>query len=403
MDQVNEGLLPPEEMRRRLLGQIEPLPPRTVPVAQASGLVLAEDLRASFQLPRFTNAAMDGFALRSADTTDAPARLQVIGRASAGAPASLAVGPGEAIAIATGAAMPEGADAVVPVELVEPDSDTVVVTVAVSPGRHVRAAGEDVQAGVVVLEAGIQLGAGQLSAAAALGRTALLVHPRPRVSVLPTGDEVRPPEATLGPGEVHEAVGAPISALLSELGAVPLVRPIAPDDPQALESAVRDAATDADAVVTVGGVSMGHRDPVRAIEGITAYGLALRPAKPFAFGLVDGVPLFGLPGNPAAALVAFEELVRPAILRMLGRPPRLRPATMGTLAESVRQSPGRFHLVRVEVWREEGRLMVRPAGREGAGMVHSLARARGWMEMAADVGRLSAGAQVRVRLLGDVT
>ena len=382
-----EGLVSPGEVRAVLLASIRPLAARPVRVADAAGLALAERMVAPFPLPRFDNAAMDGFALRSTDTEDSPTEVRVVGTAFAGRPAEGPVGVGEAVSIATGAMLPQGADAVVAVEDVAVQGDRVFVLEPVERGRHVRKAGEDFQVGAVVLEAGSVLGPGQLAAAAAFGLEDVVVRPRPRVAVLPTGDELRRPGEALGPGQVYESVSAPLGALIAEVGAL------------------REAAATSDAVVTVGGVSMGERDLIETVGGgerVRAYQVALRPARPFAFGRPFGVPLFGLPGNPAAALASFEEFVRPALLALMGKRPEVRPSVTASLTEAFAQRPGRVHLVRVEVWREGDRLLARPAGRQGAGMIHSLARAQGCAVVAPEVEALPVGAEIDVRLWVDV-
>ena len=393
------SLIPVDDLRREILAAVRPLPPRSVSIDAAAGLVLANDVVTLMDLPPFDNAAMDGFALRAADTVTSPATFGIVGHAFAGRPWHGRIGPGEAVTIATGAPIPAGADAVVPFEEATVDGQTVVVGAPVRPGRHVRRRGEDAAAGTMLVAKGKQLGPGQLAAVAGAGSGQVFVHPRPRVAILPTGDEVAGSGAQRGDAQVYDAVSVPLAALLREAGALPAPLPPVPDDVEALRSAVRRAAAAADAVVTIGGVSTGHRDLlVRAFEEIRAYRVALRPAKPFAFGCVDRTPLFGLPGNPAAALASFEELVRPAVLAMLGRPPRVRAAIRASLAEPFSQRSGSLHLVRVQVWREGDRLMARPSGHQGAGMLHSLARADGWMAVPAEAADLDAGAEVDVRL-----
>ena len=200
-------------------------------------------------------------------------------------------------------------------------------------------------------------------------------------------------------------MSAPLSLLLRELGAVPCEWPPVPDDGEGLLEALREASAGADVVLTVGGASMGERDAVHALAragAVEAIRVALRPAKPFVLGRIFGVPLFGLPGNPAAALAAFEELVRPAVLALMGRDPAPRTPAVATLREPLRQPPGRLHLIRVEVWRHEGKLWARPAGSQGAGMIHSLARANAWAVIPAAVEELAAGTEVEVRLLTDL-
>jgi molybdopterin molybdotransferase len=396
------GLVSPAEVRAEVLAAITPLPPRPVALAEAGGLVLAAPLKAPFSLPPFDNAAMDGFAVRSADAAVGPATLRVIGSAYAGSPFGATVGSGEAVSIATGAMVPTGADAVVALEDAATEGDRILVIGPIERGRHVRRAGEDVPPGATVLPAGAILGPGQIAAAAAFGLSEIRVHPRPQVAILPTGDELRPPGDQLGPGQIYESVSAPLSVLTAEAGGVPTTWPVAPDDEAGLEAAIRGAAAAADVLLTVGGVSRGDRDLIgrlRRAALVRSYQVALRPARPFAFGEAAGVPLFGLPGNPAAALASFEEFVRPALRALMGRRAEVRPGVRALLAEPFRQKPGRLHLVRVEVWREAAGLRARPAGRQGAGMIHSLARAQGWAAIPPDVDVLPEGSEIDVRLL----
>lgn len=401
------GLVDPARMRALAVGAVSPLRPRRVELVEAAGLVLAEDVVAAEGLPRFDNAAMDGHAVRAADTLRAPVRLRVTGRAYAGRGEGGSVGPGAAVAIATGAPVPAGADAVAPLEETEAEDEgeAVLIRSPVEPGANVRRAGEDVAAGAVVVPAGTVIGPGQAAGAAACGLAAVSVHPRPRVAILPTGDEVRPAGTPLEPGQLYDAATVPLAMLVREAGGVACPAPPAPDEPAGLLEALRAAAGAADAVLTVGGVSTGERDLVRALRGggceVRPFQVALRPARPFALGRAFGVPLFGLPGNPAAALAAFEELVRPALLAMLGRPPLPRSSVRAVLAEPFWQRPGRLHLVRAEVWRQGERLLARPAGRQGAGMIHSLAAANAWAVIPPEAGELPAGAEIEVRLLTD--
>jgi molybdopterin molybdotransferase len=399
---VSENLWTPAAVRRLLLDQVRPLPPRPAPLAQASGMVLAEDLSAPADLPRFASSAMDGFALRAADTAAAPVQLQVLGRALAGRPFPGEIAPGAAVAIATGAAMPTGADAVVPVEMAEFDGEMVAIDRAVESGRHVRAVGEDLLAGTQVLPAGTILGPGQLAAAAAMGRSQVIVHPRPIVSVVPTGDEVRPAGAPLGPGQVHDAVSAPLSALLAELGAIADVRPVTPDDQAAIAEAVDAASGTADLILTIGGISVGERDLVRQLGGtidLKPIQVALRPGRPFAFGRVAGIPLCGLPGTPPAALASFEELVRPVVLALQGKPPSLRPTLQATLTAPIKLRPGRLHLVHCRIWWEADRLRAQPLVNRTTSSFSAMAAGNALAVIPADATDAPAGAEVAVRPL----
>jgi molybdenum cofactor synthesis domain-containing protein len=397
-----ENLWTPAAVRRLLLDHVRPLSPRPVPLLQASGLVLAEDVGTPTDLPRFASSAMDGFAVRAADTASAPVRLQVLGRALAGRPFAGEVAPGATVAIATGAAVPTGADAVVPVEMAEIDGGMVVIGRAVEPGRHVRAAGEDLLAGGLVLSAGTILGPGQLAAAAAMGRDRLVAHPRPTVSVVPTGDELRPPGAALGPGQIHDAISAPLGALLAELGAVADVCPITPDDQAALAEAIHAAASTADLILTIGGISVGERDLVRQLGDtidLVPIQVALRPGRPFAFGRVAGALLCGLPGNPAAALASFEELVRPVVLSLQGKPPSLRPTLRATLTAPIKLRPGRVHVVHCRIWWEAGRLRAQPLVGRSTSSFSAMAAGNAFAVIPADATDAPAGAEVAVRPL----
>jgi len=392
----------PESVRAEILRSIEPLPPASVPLADAAGLILAEPVLTPSDLPRFDNAAMDGFAVLASDTIASPSRLRLVGSAAAGTPTVLRVETGQAVAISTGAVLPRGADAIVPLEETQIAGGHLLLKRPAEPGQYVRRAGEDLRTGDLLLPAGRELGPGQLAAMAAVGANSALVQPRPRVAIVPTGDEVRLPGEVLGAGQVYDAVTIPLLALIEEVGATGRGQPVAPDDPASLRRAVRAAAEEADAILTVGGVSVGRRDLIATLGRpgeVRVYRLALRPAKPFAFGAVFGVPLFGLPGNPASALVAFEELVRPALLLMMGKAPTVRASLRATLFEPIPRVPGQLHMVRVGLWHEGGKVWARPAGLQGAGIIHSLARADGWAVVPSGRSPLPAGARVDVRPL----
>src|SRR5947209_2911415 len=257
---MEDRLVEPEAIRSLISDAAPPLAPRRVPLLDVAGLVLAAPVVASFNLPRFANSAMDGFALRSADTVQPPACLQIVGRSLAGAPCQRSVHPGEAVAIATGAMLPTGADTVVPIEEARLEGLDVLIPTRLTTGQHVRQEGEDVAAGQVVLAAGTVLGPGQLAAIASLGLSHVVAHPRPRVAIVPTGDEIRPPGSRLQEGQAYDAISVPLAALVAEVGAVAALQPPAGDDPETLMSALRQAAAHADAIVTGEWVSFGRRD-----------------------------------------------------------------------------------------------------------------------------------------------
>ncbi len=394
----------PEEVLVDLLAGLAPLPPRRLPLATCAGLVVAAPVRAPFPLPRFTNAAMDGFALRHADGAG-PRRI--VGRALAGEPWPGRLGPGEAVAIATGAMLPEGADTVLPTEWAAVHGDTVEPDLgSVRLGANVRTEGEVAASGDVLVPAGHTLGPGQLAICAATGVETVEVHPRPAIAVLPTGTEVHAHGEAVGPAGIHDAVTIPLVALLEELGALARPQPPVADDRRAIMAALRGAAEQADLVFTVGGVSVGPRDLVKDLNSVgvmRSVRVAMRPGKPFAYGTMFLTPVIGLPGNPDAALAAFEVFGRPAVRALLGRDPRARRPVQAMLTEPLRLAPGRLHMVSIQVRREGNRLLARRAGAPGAGGLSSLAAANAWARIAAGSEEvvLPAGAEIEVDLFAD--
>lgn len=317
-------MLAPDEARVRILAALSdlaPLPGERVPLAAALGRALAEDLRAAADLPAFDAATMDGYALRAADARRAGARLDVAFEVFAGSPAAGPLPPGRCCRIFTGAPMPEGADCVEQQEEVRRAGRVATFRRAAERGRFVRRRGSDLAAGAVAAPAGAILDPGTIGLAAGLGRGELLVRRRPRVGILPTGDEVVPVGRVPAAGQIVESNGHALAAAAREAGADPVVLPIARDDARALRDALA-AAAGLDALVTTGGVSVGARDLVRAALAragarLDFWRVAMRPGKPFAFGRWGRTAVFGLPGNPASALVTFELFARPA-LRALG-------------------------------------------------------------------------------------
>jgi molybdopterin molybdotransferase len=275
----------------------------------------------------------------------------------------------------------------------------VLVSRPVDRGQHVRRRGEDVPAGSELLHAGQVLTAGQLVAAAALGRATLQVRRPPRVTTVLTGTEVVLAGQPLADHQVFDAVGPALQALLADVGCITATLGPLDDDPRVLAATLLDAAENSDALITVGGASVGRHDHLKEVlrhhGELHVWRVALRPAKPFVFGAIAGIPLFGLPGNPASALAAYEVFVRPALLAMQGRGvDRLR--LQAQLTESFSQAPGRLHMVRAHCWVRADRHLVRPVGAQGAGMVHALAAANAWMVVPAQVDHLPVGALVEV-------
>ena len=349
MPQVR-ALLTMEEAQARILERVRPLPSERVPLAAANGRVLAEDARAAVDLPPFASSAMDGFAVRAADV---PGRLALVSEAAAGRPAGLEVRPGETIAISTGSLVPAGADAVVPVEYVVHHDTEIEIPAGIDVGAHVRAAGGDARAGDVVAPAGTQLAPHHLGALAAAGVAEATCARRPRAAVVATGNELRPPGARLGPGEIYEANTVLLAAALEGAGAVVTTSAGVADDRAAHRDALARALV-ADLVVTTGGVSVGEHDLVRSIAaelGVEEvfWGVSVKPGKPLSFGVRGDTLVFGLPGNPVSTLVTFELFVRPAVLALQGAAEPVRPFLPGRLAAATRRNAERDELVRARV------------------------------------------------------
>ncbi len=408
-----ESVIPLGEARDHVLARCVGPAPIGVPAADARGLVLAEVVDSPEHVPLFANTAMDGFAVRAADTVGAPVVLVVVGMVAAGVDPvaeGIEVGPGDAVRIMTGAPMPPGSDAVVMVERTEasPDGVTVEVGIEVSEGNHVRTPGEDLVAGDRVFEVGTVLSPGHLGVLASIGISSVVVHRRLRVGVLSTGDELSEGPYPLAPGQIRDANRPSLLALLDELGVEALDLGRVADDEAAIEAALVDAVARCDAVLTSGGVSMGDFDYVKVvldrIGDMRWMQVAIKPAKPLAFGLVDGVPVFGLPGNPVSSMVSFELFARPALRAMAGHVDldrrRVRATVVGEPADGGlrRRSDGRVHFARVVVDIVDGRFRVRSAGGQGSHQLTAMAAADG-LAVLPDGDGVPVGGEVEVLLL----
>ncbi len=390
--------------RRRILSTVAPLPSTSSSLLEARGLVLAARIDAPGDIPPFANSAMDGFAVRAADVVEG-SRLQIAGEVAAGAADLTPVGPGQAVRIMTGAPMPPGATAVVPVELVEEEPGTVTLHVAPDTGENIRDAGESVRAGEVVLEPGRVLGPAEIGMLAAMGIGRVEVHPAVRVATLATGDELVEPGQPLRPGQIHESNSYGLAAQVAEAGAIAFRQPIAPDDRTRLRKAFTDALSVADILVTSGGVSAGRYDLSKQVMAelgdVTFSKVAMQPGMPQAFGTIDGIPVFGLPGNPVSSAVSFEVLVRPAIKRMQGRSDLNRPRVIARLAEDVRSPEHKVSFLRVRLQKGQDDWLASTTGAQGSGILRSMVLADGLAEIPADRTAMSAGETVVVHLLVD--
>jgi molybdopterin molybdotransferase len=313
-----------------------------------------------------------------------------------------AVGAGEAVKIATGAPVPAGADAIVPIENAEEDGDLVRLFDAPEPGRHVRPRGEDVREGDVLVPAGKRLGAPELGLLANAGVPHPLVRPRPRVIVLSTGDELVAPTETPDFGQVRDANAYTLFGALREAGAMPVLAGIVQDEPDSLKETVLSHELQADAFVSSGGVSVGERDVVKAAffrrGDVDFYKVAMQPGMPQGFGAVEGKPFFGLPGNPVSVFVSFEVFVRPAILKMMGRTALGRPEVTAILTEEIRGPRGKTQFARVEVSRGDQGWTATPTGGRGSNLISTIARANGLAIIPSGMDLAAAGDAVKVML-----
>lgn len=402
-------MIPLDEARTRIDRDLVVLPSVEVSIADASGLVLAETISATENIPPFANTAMDGFAVRAIDSRgareDAPIRLPVAATIAAGQVAPGPLAAGEAMRIMTGAPIPDGADAIIKVELTRTEEDDVLILEEVPQGNHVRPAGDDVAAGSEVLHPGTLLTPAHLGVLAGLGQQHVKAYRRPRVGVMSTGDELIEGPQPLQPGQIRDSNRPMLLALVVEAGFEPVDLGLIPDDEQAIRDALDRGAAVCDALITSGGVSMGDFDLVKAI--LTELGdfnwmqVAIKPAKPLAFGVMSGTPVFGLPGNPVSSMVSFELFARPALRRMMGRHDAERPHLMAIADEPFRRDvDGKIHFMRVVVTQQgDGAWHARSAGGQGSHQLRAMASANG-LAIVADGPGVDAGGPVTVMYLG---
>jgi molybdenum cofactor synthesis domain-containing protein len=416
---ATDHLLSLDDARARILRDVLPLLPETVPLAEGLGRILAHDAAALLTLPRWDNSAMDGFAVRSSDVAAAaaarPVHLAVVGEVAAGHEPGVRVTTGTAVRILTGAMMPEGADAVVPVEDtdapagISPRPDEVAIRVPARVGAHVRGAGSDIVQGRPLVAAGTRLGPATLAVLAAAGHVHIAVHRRPRVAILATGDELVAVGEPLGPASIPDSNSESIAAQVHAAGAEPVRLGIAIDDVDAVRERMLEGILSADVLVATGGVSVGARDLVKEvfeeIGTLDLWRVAVQPGKPLAYGSAarpDGgyCVLFGLPGNPVSSFVTFELFVRPVLRRLQGASPTGdRLVVRAVLDDPVRTDPARRAFIRVQLSRatdERGRYRAHLAGGQGSHVLSALAAADGLAVVPEGVAELDAGAEVEV-------
>ena len=403
------GLTPLHKAQETVLAAAEKLGSEKIGLLEAQGRVLAEDIVAPRDNPPWNNSAMDGFAVRWEDIkqehaiTKIPV-LKVVEDVPAGKVAERAVGPGEAIRIMTGAPVPPGADTVIRVEFTEPSDNRVRIMKPESGhGANIRPKGEDVRAGECIIGKGTQLRPAEIGMLAILAKSFVLVHQRPRVAILSTGDELADLDEQFDENKIINSNSYGIAAGVQEAGGVPLLLGIAKDDPDSLKEKILQGLR-CDIVVLSGGVSMGDYDftkPVFAELGadMNFWKLAIRPGQPLAFGIIQGKLAFGLPGNPVSSMVTFDQLVRLAILKMGGHRILRRPVVQAVFQEKFSKHPDRRHFLRGILAQENGLLTVRTTGGQGSGILTSMVKANGLIDVPEEVEKLNPGDVVNVQVL----
>lgn len=399
----------PEAMSR-VLEHAAPLPPEPAPLASSLGRVLASDIIASEAIPPFDNSAMDGFAVQASDCTfaspDHPVALRVLGDLGAGYVAAWKVEPGTAIRIMTGAPIPEGADAVVPVERTLPSEIGVQITKAIRPGGNIRRAGEDIAPGTCVIQAGTLVTPAHLGVLATLGCAQVQVRPQARIAVLTSGDELVDISTQPGPGQIRDSNIHILCGQVQAAGAIPIPMPRIPDRQASLEEALLRATENAHAILTAGGMSVGDFDFVKsALNRLGAqqifWRIAQKPGGPFGLWLLHGKPVFGLPGNPAAAMVIFEEFVRPALRKMMGHPLLFRPERRAILEEGWqrRRADDCLHILKVAAWETEKGWHAATSGFQGSGVLTTMMRANALVLVEAHIQEIPPGGHVTLHCL----
>lgn len=395
-----------DEVRRWILERVSALAPIELKLQEAHGCVLASEVVAALDLPTFASSAMDGFAVRSADVASAsavaPVTLSIGGFVPAGRRPEATVGGGEAVQIATGAPIPGGADAIVPIEYCVVDGPNVHVIRAFPEGASIRPAGQDVRAGEVLVPKGRRISAPELGLLASAGHASVLVYPRPRVAVLSTGDELVEPGRPAPFGTIRDSNSYTLFGALREAGASPFHGGIIPDDVDALREGVLGLAIRADCFVSSGGVSVGERDVVKKAffrrGEVDFYKVAMQPGMPQAFGVVEGKPFFGLPGNPVSVFVSFEVFIRPAILKMMGRRDLVRPEVSAVCESDLSGPRDKTVFARVRVWRDGGQWRCAGTGPGQSNLLSTVAKANGLAVIPPGVDTIRPGGTVRVML-----
>jgi molybdopterin molybdotransferase len=398
-----------DEHLGKILELVSPLPPYEQPLLEALGLPICEDVTSPIDLPGFDNSAMDGYAVHAADAASAtesePVRLPVVGESAAGQTKAYALSPGQTVKIMTGAPLPTGADAVVPIEWTDGGRASVEIRRAPSLGDHVRPRGDDIRAGDLVVTEGTTIGPRETMILAAIGRGQVRARPRPRVVVLSTGSELREPGSTLGFDSIYDSNSFALAAAAKAADAIAYRVGIVTDDPQELTDTLSDQLVRADLVVTSGGVSKGDYDVVKdvlsRIGTVEFTEVAMQPGKPQGFGTIgeDDTPIFTLPGNPVSSYVSFEVFVLPAIRRMMGKLPYHRPLVRAACTEAMSSQPGRRQFVRGRFEVTPRGAQVTPVGGHGSHLIGGLSQSNALIVVSESTTAIEAGSNVDVLVL----
>ncbi len=403
MTESKYAMISVEEALKIVLSHVQPLAPVRVKLMDALGLVLAEDARAQDNMPPFPSAGVDGFAIRVEDGT---ANRKYLGEQMAGSVTGLRVEPGTAVRVTTGAQVPPGANAIVMVEVAEEKNGEVVLHHLPKVGDGIRPVGQDIRSDESVLRQGTLLGAAEIGLLATIGKAEVLAHPRPRVAIFSTGDELVEVDAPLAPGKIRDSNRYALMAATRNAGAVPISLGVARDNPANVEAKITEALKSADAVISSGGVSMGQLDLVKPLlerRGTVHFGrVTMKPGKPITFVTVGDQPVFALPGFPVSSLVSFELFVRPALLRMAGRTDVTRPRLEVTLEHDVQHDAARTEFQRAIATYREGKYFATTTGFQGSGRLLSMVGANVLIKLPAGRGDIAKGEVVEAMVIGEI-
>jgi len=398
-----------EKALKTILADFQPLGLEKINILEARGRIIGENIFAPRNIPSADNSAMDGYAVRHNDTKGAtknkPLKLKIIEDIPAGKFPLKKIKAGEAARIMTGAIIPEGADAVIRQEDTKKDGKIVIIHTSAQKKENIRFAGEDVKRGELVVKKGSALGPAHIGMLAALGKASVRVYQKPRVAIISTGDELVDIKTDPAPGKIINSNSYSLAAQVLECGAIPVMLGIVKDKKSDLQKKFK-TALHADLIISTGGVSVGDFDFVKNVMGeignaMHFWQVAMRPGKPLAFGAIEGVPLFGLPGNPVSAMVSFEQFVRPSLLKMQGHKNIFRQTITVLCAEEIQKKAGFRHFIRAVVRKEKNKYIVTTTGDQGSGILKSMVMANALIVMGEDETRIKKGSQVTIQLLDD--